>query len=166
MLRVLAIVLGVGSCLPMLAMLPSAVATLAGVVGLHAASGPAAPLALELAPVARGLLAAATVSLVLAALRCGIRPAALATAGGTLLYLSMYVLPRGATASMAQMGASARRAGTAAARAGAHGATNGPIFYAGLAAIAATYLWSGLRHRRRRCRPVSASRLLGTLARH
>lgn len=162
-LRVLAAVFGAASCLPMLAMLPAGVATLASTVGIHATSGPAAPLARSLAPVARPLLVLATLSLVGAALRCGIRPAVLAGVGGTLLYLSMYVLPTAAPVGtrMADMGGSLHGLGTVAARAGASGATNAATFYLGLAALVATYLWSGLRHRRRSCHPVSVAAILG-----
>jgi hypothetical protein len=102
---------------------------------------------------------------VYAASRCGIRPAALAAVGGTLLYLSMYVLPTaGSTAltGMAHMsGSNSHQLGTTAARAGAIGTTNAPAFYLGLAAIVATYLWSGLRHRLRSCRPLALGAILG-----
>jgi hypothetical protein len=154
-LRIGAIALGIGSCIPMLAMLPAGIVAAGSALGVHATSGPAPPVGSALAPLARPLLVLATLSLVIAALRCGIRPAALAATGGTLLYLSMYVLPSGGRAmrGMANM-AAPHSTPTSAQRAGAAGLTNGPVFYAGLAAIVATYVWSGIRRRRHACRPA------------
>lgn len=139
----------------MLSMLPGAVVTAFAAVGIRTASGPAAPLARFLAPAARPLLVVGTAILVAGALRCGRGPAALAASAGLLLYLSMYVLPDAASiggGGMAGMGAPALQ--QSAARAGAPGATNAPVFYLGLAAFVATYLWSTLRRRRQVCRPA------------
>lgn len=143
-----------GSCPPMIAMLPGAVATVLTTIGIKATAGPFAPAARALAPVARPLLVIATTVLVVGALRCGWLVAVVAAVGGTLLYLSMYVQPS-ASGGMAGMGMAAHPAVSgAAARAGATGPTNPPLFYAGLAALLGTFVWSAFRRRRRLCRPV------------
>ena len=153
-LRGLAVAVGLGSCLPMLAMLPGGIATALAVVGLKSATGPAAPLARFLSPAAQPLLLVGIAGLVLATLRCGLRPALLALAGGGLLYLSMYVLPGANGNAMAGMTAPAHSLPATAARAGAQGMTNAPAFFIGLAALAGTFIWSGARRRHASCRPV------------
>jgi len=148
-------VLTLASCLPMVAMLPGAVAALLATLGITTTSGPLAPVARSLAPVARPLLVAAVLLLVVGSLRCGIGPAILAAVGGTLLYLSMYVLPQPSSPGMGGMaGMSSPHVGGTAGRAGAVAASNAPLFYLGLAASLGTFLWSALRRRRRACRPV------------
>jgi len=90
--------------------------------------------------VARPLLVLSVLLLVAGSLRCGRAPAALAAAGGgggALLYVSMYLASGSATASMAGMGT---HTGT--------GTANGPLFYAGIVLIAATFAWSAVRRRR------------------
>lgn len=144
--------LALASCIPMVAMLPGAVAVLLSTFGIHTTSGLFAPVVRVLAPFARPLLIVATLALLVGALRCGLRVAVLAAIGGTLLYLSMYVLPGGD--GMAGMPGMATVGGTAG-RAGAMGPTNAPIFYVGLAAFIGTLGWSAVRRRRRACRPVS-----------
>lgn len=161
-LRAAAAVLGLGSCIPMVAMLPGAAATVLTTIGIKTTSGPFAPVADVLAPVARPLLILATLALVAGLLRCGLTPAILAVVGGTLLFLSMYVLPTAAAAGgMAGMGGGGM-AGTAphtasitaAARAGAGGMTNAPAFYAGLASFIGAFVLSSIRRQRRLCRPA------------
>ena len=153
-LRAVGVTVGAGSCLPMLAMLPGGIAAGLSVVGVKATAGPAAPLARFLAPAAQPLLVLGIAALVVATLRCGLRPALLAFSGGGLLYLSMYVLPATSGAGMADMTGPAHSLPATAARAGAQGMTNGPVFFLGLAALAATFLWSGARRQRTSCRPV------------
>jgi hypothetical protein len=151
-------VLTLASCLPMVTMLPGAVATLLATLGSTATSGPFAPVARGLAPVARPLLIAAVLLLVAGSPRCGIGPAILAVVGGTLLYLSMYVLPHPSSPGMGGMaGMHSLPVGGTAGRAGAVGATNAPLFYLGLAAYLGTFVWSAVRRHRRGCRPVSGT---------
>lgn len=150
-LRALAGVLGFASCLPMLAMLPAGVVAALAAVGIRASSGPFAALARDLAPVAKPLLVAATLLLVLAGLRCGLGPAILGGLGGSLLYLGMYVLASpagvGPDGGMAGMGAMTSPTGQSA-------AVNAPVFYLGLALFVGAYGWPVIRHRRRSCRPL------------
>ena len=153
-LRGLAVGVGLGSCLPMLAMLPGGIATALSVVGIKSTTGPAAPLARFLAPAAQPLLFVGIAGLVLATLRCGLRPALLAAAGGGLLYLSMYVLPGTNANAMAGMATPAHSLPVTAARAGAQGMTNAPAFFLGLAALTGTFIWSSVRRRHASCRPV------------
>jgi len=151
-------VLTLASCLPMVAMLPGAVATLLTTIGITTTSGPLAPVARGLAPVARPLLVAAVLLLVVGSLRCGIGPAILAAMGGTLLYLSMYVLPQPSSPGIGGMAPMrSPPVGGAAGRAGAVGTTNAPLFYLGLAASLGTFVWSAVQRRRRACRPVSVT---------
>jgi hypothetical protein len=153
-LQALGGVLALAGCVPMVAMLPGAVATLLTTLGLSTTSGPLAPVARSLAPIARPLLIAAVLLLLVGSLRCGAGPAILAAAGGTLLYLSMYVLPHPSSAAMGGMAEMSTPAQGTAGRAGAVGTTNAPVFYLGLAAYLGTFLWSSLRRWRRACRPV------------
>ncbi len=136
-------VLAAASCLPMVTMLPGAAATALATLGVDASTGPWAALRHTLNPVARPLLVLSVLLLIAGSLRCGRAPAALAAAGGALLYVSMYLASGSATASMAGMGT---HTGT--------GTTNGPLFYAGIGLIAATFAWSTIRRRRRTCRPA------------
>ncbi len=136
-------VLAVASCLPMIAMLPGAAATALGALGVDASTRPWAALRHALDPVARPLLVLSVLLLVAGSLRCGRAPAALAAAGGALLYVSMYLASGSATAAMAGMGT---HTGT--------GTTNAPLFYAGIGLIATTFAWSAVRCHRRTCRPA------------
>lgn len=136
-------VLAAASCLPMVAMLPPAAATALATLGVDASTGPWAALRRALDPVARPLLVLSVLLLIAGSLRCGRAPAALAAAGGALLYVSMYLVSGSATASMAGMGT---HTGT--------GTTNAPLFYAGIGLIATTFAWSAIRRRRRTCRPA------------
>jgi hypothetical protein len=153
-LQALGGVLALVSCVPMVAMLPGAVATLLTTIGITTTSGPLAPVAQGLAPIARPAAhrRRAPAAGGFAALRRG--PAVLAAVGGTLLYLSMYVVPHPSSPGMGGMAATSTPAQGTAGRAGAVGATNAPVFYLGLAAYLGTFLWSSLRRWRRACRPV------------
>lgn len=149
----------------MLSALPAAVATVLSTVGVRTTSGPFAPVARALAPVASPLLVLATLVLVVGMLRrCGIQPAVLVGTAGTLLYMSMYVLP--ASAGMAGMGGSPGEHSPTAETGEIGGEpssgssripapASGPVFYAGLALFAGSFAWSGLRRRRGACRPMS-----------
>jgi len=135
--------LAAASCLPMVAMLPAAAATALATLGVDASTGPWAALRRALDPVARPLLVLSVLLLVTGSLRCGRAPAALAAAGGAVLCVSMYLASGSATAAMAGMGTHT-----------ATGTTNGPLFYAGIGLIAASFAWSAIRRRRRTCRPA------------
>jgi hypothetical protein len=93
LLKALGAVAVVGSCIPMLAVLPAAVTTSSGVIGIKTTSGPFEPLAKVVAPVARPLLAVGIALLIFTALRCSLTPVALTVLGGALFYASMYVFP-------------------------------------------------------------------------
>lgn len=134
--------LAVVSCLPMVAMLPGAAATVLSTLGANASDGPWAAVRQALDPVARPLLIVSVLLLVAGSLRCGRAPAAMAAAGGGLLYMSMYVLP-GSTTGMAGM-----------ANQNVMGATNAPLFYSGLILIVMTFAWSAIRRLRHTCRPA------------
>lgn len=129
-LRALGGIGGLASCLPMLAMLPAGFAGALGAVGLEADSG----LSQELAPVAKPLLLVSAVVLAVGGLRCSRLAAAVALAGGGLLYLAMYVStqPDGTTAPA--------------------------LFYPGLALFLGTFLVGWVRPRIASCRPVLAGR--------
>lgn len=162
-LRTLGGVLTFASCLPMLSALPAAVATVLSTVGVRTTSGPFAPVARALAPVASPLLVLATLVLVVGMLRrCGIQPAVLVWTAGALLYMSMYVLPASAVARMrglpaehsptAEMGEMGGEPSSGSSRTPAP--ANAPVFYSGLALFAGSFVWSGLRRRRGACRPM------------
>lgn len=132
------------SCLPMVGMLPGGVAGVLGLVGLGASSGVAIWLSTNLAPVGAPLLLASTMVLAAASLACSRLAVSAALSGGTLMYLSMYVLVRG------------------------DGATTSALFYPGLALFLGSYMVPAVQRRRRGCRPmVSPKRgqllLLGAL---
>lgn len=150
-LRALGGVLGFGSCLPMLAMLPSGVAGVLAAVGVKSTCGPFAPVADFLSPAAKPLLVVATLTLVAGVLHCGRLPVAVGAAGGTLLYLSMYVLPSGPDQvdGMADM---------AAAGVPPTAPTNAPAFYLGLALFVSAYVLPLIYRRRGLCRPVLSRR--------
>lgn len=126
----------------MVAMLPGATATVLSTLGANASTGPWAAVRHALDPVARPLLIVSVLLLVAGSLRCGRTPAAMAAAGGGLLYTSMYVLA-GPTTGMADM-----------ANQNGMGATNAPLFYSGLILIVMTFAWSAIRRRRHTCRPA------------
>lgn len=129
----------------MVAMLPSAAATVLGSVGASA-TGPWGALSRTLGPVARPLLILSLLMMLAGALRCGWVSAAAVTLGGSLLYISMYLLGGAMTSSMAAMGT-----------AGETG-TNAPLFYTGLGLLVASFAWSRVRRHRRACRPAWALR--------
>lgn len=84
--KVLGGVLLFGGCLPMVAVLPGAMATGLGALGIRATSGPFESLARSLAPVAQPLLIVGLLLLVVAALRCSWAATAIVLVGGVLLY--------------------------------------------------------------------------------
>lgn len=139
----------------MIAMLPAGVVTVLSWIGVKSSAGPAASVARVLAPAARPMLVLAAISLIGAALRCGRGPTSLAVVAGTALYLSMYVLPVGSHAGMAGMADMTAHTGAnvaaAAARAGARGRTNSPVFYVGVIAFVGTFSWSALRRHHGSC---------------
>jgi hypothetical protein len=102
----------------MLAMLPGGIASGLGALRVKATDGPEAPLARFLTPAVQPLLLVGVTALVVATLRCGLRPAVLALAGGGLLYISMYVLPSTTGPGMANMMAPAHSTAAQAARKG------------------------------------------------
>lgn len=132
------------SCIPMVAMLPGAVAGALAFVGLGASSAAVTTLAPALSDVAQPLLLVSAALLTVSGLRCSRTAVGLAAAGGVLLYLSMYQLTR------------------------ADGTTSPALFYVGLACFLGAYLVTWRRRRALRCRPLVgpqlATRLLvGTL---
>jgi hypothetical protein len=137
----------------MLAMLPSGLAAFLAAFGVTTTSGPFAPVAEFLSPVAKPLLVVATLTLVAGVLHCGRLPAAVAAAGGTLLYLSMYVLPSPPSGEphmrgMADMAPTAPTTAT----------TNAVVFYLGLALFVSAYVLPLIYRRRGLCRPVLSRR--------
>lgn len=124
----------VAGCVPMVAMVPSAVSSAFALVGLGAGSGAVAALSPALSPVAQPLLLAATALVAVSHLRCGRLAVASAAAGGALLYLGMYVFT------------------------GPHGGALAVLFYPGLALFLGSYLIPVVRRRRGRCRPVLSLR--------
>lgn len=160
-LRRLAPVLALGGCIPMVAMLPAAAAATLGAIGVRASSGPFAPVARVLAPVGGPLIIAATAALVAGLLRCGRLPTLVGGAGGTLLYVSMYVASRVRDgAGGAGMRAMAGMGGAAVA--GGAGTTNGRLFYLGLTLFVGAYVLPFVRRRRGSCQPVRWPRRVGT----
>jgi hypothetical protein len=123
------------SCVPMVAMLPSAVSGALGLIGLGASSAAVATLNPALSDIAQPLLLASIAVLAVSDLRCSRAAVALAASGGALLYLAMYVLTA------------------------ADGMTSPPLFYAGLAVTLAAYVVSWRNRRGLRCRPLVSSRL-------
>lgn len=139
-------VLGAASCVPMIAVLPGAAATVLGAVGVSATTGPWGALSRVLGPVAQPLLILSLLLMLAGALRCGWGPAAAVALGGGLLYSSMYLLAGPMTSSMAAMGATGQTG------------TNAPLFYTGLGLVVASFAWSRVRRHRRACRPAWALR--------
>lgn len=135
-LRALGGIGGLASCLPMLAMLPAGFTGAIGAVGLEADSG----LGQELAPVAKPLLLVSATLLAVGGLRCSRLAAAVALAGGGLLYLGMYVWTR------------------------PDGTTAPALFYPGLALFLGTFFVGWLRPRIASCRPVLVGRSWRRLA--
>lgn len=118
------------SCVPMVAMLPSAVVGALAFVGLGASSAAVTTLTPTLNHVAQPLLLVSVALLAVSGLRCSRIAVALAAGGGLLLYLSMYELTA------------------------ADGTTSPTLFYPGLAAFFGAYLVAWRRRRSLRCRPV------------
>ena len=147
LLRVGGVVVGAVSCLPMIAMLPSAIGALLAAVGVQTVTGPWAALASVLAPAAGAMFAVSAVMLIVAAWRCGPTPTLLAAVGAGLLFVGMYVLPddmRTGGAAMSEMSP-----------AGSNTSPAAVSFYLGLAAVTGSLVWSARRRRLRRCRPVA-----------
>ena len=144
LLRVGGVVVGAVSCLPMIAMLPSALGALLAAVGVQTGSGPWAALASVLAPAAGAMFAVSAVMLIVAAWRCGPTATLLAAVGVGLLFVGMYVLPD-----------DMRTGGTAMSTAGSNTSPAAVSFYLGLAAVTGSLVWSARRRRLRRCRPVA-----------
>lgn len=137
--------LGVAAgCAGMVAMLPGAVASALGLVGITGSSA----FARTLSPVAEPLFLASAAFLVVGALLCSRLVTLLAVAGTALLYLSMWVLPSGAPAGMAGM--SAMTSSQQLARA------EPASFFSGLALVIASLAMSVWRRRKARCRPLLA----------
>jgi hypothetical protein len=124
----------------MIPMLPAAVVAVLSTVGVRTTSGPLAPLAQALTPVARPLLIVATLVLVWGLRRCGAAPAAVAALGGALLYVTGM-----------QGGAVPSRTGTTASMTG----TSAAAFYLGLSLYVMAFVWPWIRRRRGSCRPMS-----------
>jgi len=104
------------------------------------------PVRHTLNPVAEPLLIVSVLLLIGSMLRCGRGPASLVTVGGITLFASMYLFTRpqpGSPGGMIGMSGSAPMA-----------QSNAPLFYAGVALVAATFVWSALRWHRRTCRPA------------
>lgn len=118
------------SCVPMLVMLPAGLTGVLASVGIRAQAGWVQTIADPLGPIAQPLLIVATLALAAGSLACGRAPVAAALAGGTLLYLSMYVLTRPG------------------------GLSDPALFYPGLALFLSSPLLSLVRPRLRACRPL------------
>ncbi len=147
LLRVGGLVVGAISCLPMIAMLPSAMGALLAAVGVQTASGPWAALASVLAPAAGAMFGVSAVMLIVAAWRCGPTPTLLAAVGAGLLFVGMYVLPDDMRTGGAAM--------TGMSTAGSNTSPAAVLFYLGLAAVTGSLVWSARRRRLRLCRPVA-----------
>jgi len=78
--------LGFVSCVPMVAALPGAAATVLGTLGVSATTGSRGALSRAVAPVAQPLLIVSLLLLIAGALRCGRGPAGAVAIGGALLY--------------------------------------------------------------------------------
>lgn len=135
------VVLGVGSCVPMVAALPAGAAAVFGAVGITAT----VPGAHTIAPVAEPMLILSILLLVVGMARCGRALIVTAVVGGALVYASMYLFNRGDMADMNM--------------AQDHSATNAPAFYLGLALLAFTLGWSAVRRYRHACRHLGRNRL-------
>ena len=148
LLRVGGVVVGAVSCLPMIAMLPSALGALLAAVGVQTGSGPWAALASVLAPAAGAMFAVSAVMLVVGCWRCGPVPTLLSAVGVGLLFVGMYVVPDDMGtdgAAMSEMSA-----------AGSNTSPASVTFYLGVTAVTASLVLSARRRRLRRCRPIAA----------
>jgi hypothetical protein len=119
------------SCLPMVAMLPATLVAVLSSIGVRSGASWVDTLSKPLAPVAQPLLIASAMVLAVSSVRCGWPPVVSALFGGSLLYLSMYVVtgPEGRTLSL--------------------------LFYPGLVAFLGTPLLAGWRVRRSACSPLA-----------
>lgn len=133
-LRAGALALFAAACVPMLVMLPAALAGVLATVGVRAEAGWVQALSTVLGPVAQPLLVASTLLLAAGALVCGRLPVAAALAGGTLLYLGMYVVT------------------------GPAGRSQPALFYSGLALFLASPALTLWRPRAGVCRPLLSRR--------
>ena len=98
-----------------------------------------AALAPVLSPIAQPLLVVSTALVAVSQLRCSRLAVVSGAAGGTLLYLAMYVVT------------------------GSDGRAEPAVFYPGLALFAGSYLIPIVRRRLGRCRPVVAPRIAKAL---
>lgn len=119
------------SCLPMLAMLPATLVGVLSSVGIRSGTQWVDALSKPFSPVAQPLLIASAIILTVGSVRCGWPPVASALFGGSLLYLSMYVVT------------------------GQEGRTLSWLFYSGLVAFLGTPLAGIWRVRRSACRPLA-----------
>lgn len=114
----------------MLVMLPASVAGILASVGIEADAGWVQALSRPLQAVAQPLLIASALLLGAGSVRCGWSPVTAALAGGTMLYLGMYVVT------------------------GPGGQTQPALFYAGVALFLASPILTLARPRLRACRPL------------
>ncbi len=130
-------------CAAMAAVLPGAIASVLGVIGITGSSA----FARTLAPAAEPLFIVSAVMLVLGGLFCSKVVTLLLASGSALLYVSMFELASGGGkgGGMMAMTNSAHTAGSHA---------DAPTFYSGLSLLAATMAASLWRRRRAYCRPV------------
>lgn len=119
------------SCLPMLAMLPATLVGVLSSVGIRSGTPWIDALSVPFSPVAQPLLIASATVLAVSSVRCGWPPVASALFGGSLLYLSMYVVT------------------------GQEGRTLSWFFYPGLVIFLGTPLAAIWRVRRSACRPLA-----------
>lgn len=119
------------SCLPMLAMLPATLIGVLSSVGIRSGAPWVDALSVPFSSVAQPLLIASAIILAVGSVRCGWPPVASALLGGSLLYLSMYLVT------------------------GQEGRTLSWIFYPGLVAFLGTPLAGIWRVRRLACRPLA-----------
>jgi hypothetical protein len=137
---------GVGAgCAGMIAMLPGAAAGALGAIGISSSGA----LARTFSPVAEPLFIVSALLVILGALTCGRLAAVLSVAGSVLLYLSMFRLASGVSASgdsMSMMTMSKHEHASLHAEA--------VSFYSGLALLLAVFAVRLWRRRRRACRPL------------
>ncbi len=150
-LRLLGAVLALVSCIPMLAMLPAGFATVLAVLGL--ATPPLVTWATPLTPIAPLLLILSVALLVIGNLRCGWQPASLATVGGLLVYLAMYVFvtPVATDVMTAMQGMTAAETAQPIMR----GITNALMFYIGLTLMVSSFALVLWRRWQKICRPFN-----------
>lgn len=129
--RTLSLIALGASCLPMLAMLPATLVGVLSSVGIRSGTPWVDALSVPFSPVAQPLLIASAIVLAVSSVRCGWPPVASALFGGSLLYLSMYVVT------------------------GQEGRTLSWLFYPGLVVFLGTPLVAIWRVGRSACRPLA-----------